>query len=343
MSLSIMICDDSRFARKQVARALPQGLADAVLMAADGAEALRQVDTSTVDLILLDLNMPVMDGYAVLAALQGRAQRPAVIVISGDVQPAALARVRELGAAAFLRKPLETTALLDELTRWGWTTHHTATTGQRRSAGPAIAEEPAVDELTLRLDRYRELVNVAAGQVGVPLSRRLGAFIQLEAPRAVMLEPADLEMTLLHATGHPGRPSITQSVVGRNLNLEVILTITQGYAEVARLLDPDSQRSHDEADLLDFVMDLFGLIVGTFVHNIRQQLDVSLSLGHPERLGHLIPMDRLVELARPRWEAATLAITTGFAIESREIGAELLFLLPASSLPALDARLQMLD
>ena len=213
MSLSIMICDDSRFARKQVARALPQGLADAVLMAADGAEALRQLDTSTVDLILLDLNMPVMDGYAVLQALQGRAQRPAVIVISGDVQPAALARVRELGAAAFLRKPLDTPALLDELPRWGWTAHRSATPGQRRSAGPAIAEEPAVDELTLRLDRYRELVNVAAGQVGVPLSRRLGAFIQLEAPRAVMLEPDDLAF---HIAGALSLEVATFEVEGPN-------------------------------------------------------------------------------------------------------------------------------
>ena len=63
--------------------------------------------------MLLDLTMPVMDGFEVLEALQREGLKPFVIVISADVQPKAQERVKELGAVAFLKKPIKT----DEITQ----------------------------------------------------------------------------------------------------------------------------------------------------------------------------------------------------------------------------------
>ncbi len=62
MYTRILICDDSAMARKQMARALPQDWDTELQYAANGREALDLVREGQADLLLLDLNMPDMDG-----------------------------------------------------------------------------------------------------------------------------------------------------------------------------------------------------------------------------------------------------------------------------------------
>ena len=71
MALRVIICDDSSFARKQMARALPPDCAGEVSFAADGREALGAIRAGKAELLFLDLNMPVMDGYQVLETIRG--------------------------------------------------------------------------------------------------------------------------------------------------------------------------------------------------------------------------------------------------------------------------------
>lgn len=115
MALSILVVDDSAVSRKLVIRSLPPELDAAVTQAANGSEALAALDAKPHALVLLDLNMPVMDGYQFLEAMEaGQAAahaRPTVIVLSGDVQPQAQARVRALGANAFVKKPVAADAI----------------------------------------------------------------------------------------------------------------------------------------------------------------------------------------------------------------------------------------
>ena len=58
-------------------------------------------------LVLMDVHMPVMDGYAVLAELNKNPRNINVVVVSGDVQPEAFERVKSLGALDFIRKPVD--------------------------------------------------------------------------------------------------------------------------------------------------------------------------------------------------------------------------------------------
>jgi CheY-like chemotaxis protein len=108
MAISILVVDDSAMSRKLVIKALPPEWDVEVHQAGNGQEALSVFKSSKAQIMLLDLTMPVMDGFEVLESLKRDGQTPFVIVISADVQPKAQERVKELGAAAFLKKPIKT-------------------------------------------------------------------------------------------------------------------------------------------------------------------------------------------------------------------------------------------
>ena len=67
---SVLVCDDSLVARKQVAKCLPQDWDVAVHFAKNGDDAIKALAEGKGDLLLLDLNMPVLDGYGTLEAIR---------------------------------------------------------------------------------------------------------------------------------------------------------------------------------------------------------------------------------------------------------------------------------
>jgi CheY-like chemotaxis protein len=120
MTVSILIVDDSRVSRSIVIKCLPPGWDVAITQAGNGSEALSALDDKPHAVVLLDLNMPVMDGYQFLEAIRrSPLTMPIVIVLSGDIQPQAQARVRELGARAFVKKPVRPESVLDALRECG--------------------------------------------------------------------------------------------------------------------------------------------------------------------------------------------------------------------------------
>jgi CheY-like chemotaxis protein len=100
----ILIVDDAAFTRRMLRKALVAG-GHEILEATNGQECLDMVGTNTPDCILIDLLMPVMDGFAVLEALRDRKLTIPVIVISADIQENVRQRCLELGAAGFINKP----------------------------------------------------------------------------------------------------------------------------------------------------------------------------------------------------------------------------------------------
>lgn len=118
MATSILVVDDSAVSRSMVIRSLPPGCD--VTQASNGSEALAALGQKHHAVVLLDLNMPVMDGYQFLEAMRSSAlAMPIVIVLSGDVQPKAQARVKELGASSFVKKPVRAESVLDALKQCG--------------------------------------------------------------------------------------------------------------------------------------------------------------------------------------------------------------------------------
>lgn len=119
MATSVLVVDDSPMARKMLVRALPADWDIEVTQASNGREALAIYRQGKVDVMFLDLTMPEMDGYEVLETLRREDLNCLVIVVSADIQEKAQQRVRELGAIAFVKKPVDAARLRDVLKEYG--------------------------------------------------------------------------------------------------------------------------------------------------------------------------------------------------------------------------------
>ena len=76
-------------------------------LAADGETALRRIDEEHPDLVVLDIMMPVLDGWFVLAELAGRRKRPGVVVCSAKSSEVDRVRARSSRADEYVTKPFE--------------------------------------------------------------------------------------------------------------------------------------------------------------------------------------------------------------------------------------------
>jgi CheY-like chemotaxis protein len=86
-----------------------------VICAADGAEALIEIGRREFDLLLLDINIPTLDGLRLFEIMIQKGIETPAIFITGVAGPEAEARSLEMGAADFLRKPLRKEVLLPRI------------------------------------------------------------------------------------------------------------------------------------------------------------------------------------------------------------------------------------
>lgn len=119
MATPILVTDDSSMSRKLVIKALPPEWEVEISQASNGQEALELCRQGKAHVMFLDLTMPVMDGFGVLEEIKKEGLNVFVIVISADVQPKAQERVKELGAIAFLKKPVKREEVTQVLTEFG--------------------------------------------------------------------------------------------------------------------------------------------------------------------------------------------------------------------------------
>ncbi|HSD89868.1 MAG TPA: PAS domain S-box protein [Kofleriaceae bacterium] len=115
--LRILIVDDNDDACMLLAEIL-RAVGHDVKTAGDGLEALKLVDQTVVDIAILDIGLPVMDGYELAGRLLARPDAPRLVAVSGYGRPADLARSAAAGFVRHLVKPVDLRRLmatLDEL------------------------------------------------------------------------------------------------------------------------------------------------------------------------------------------------------------------------------------
>jgi two-component system chemotaxis response regulator CheY len=103
-----LIIDDSSVIRK-VARRILEGFGFAIVEASDGRQALDACVKEMPEAILLDWNMPVMDGYEFLRALRSMpgGDRPKVVFCTTENDLAHIARAMHAGADEYIMKPFD--------------------------------------------------------------------------------------------------------------------------------------------------------------------------------------------------------------------------------------------
>ncbi len=109
---ALLVVDDNRVNRLLLGRALEQ-LGHTVTFAENGREALEALRQRPIDLVLLDIEMPEMDGYQVLAALGSdpRLRDLPVVMMSSVEEVDSVARCIEMGAEDYLFKPVNAVLL----------------------------------------------------------------------------------------------------------------------------------------------------------------------------------------------------------------------------------------
>jgi CheY-like chemotaxis protein len=113
MPTKILAVDDAKAMRLFVQRAL-SGHACDITESTNGYNALFAMERGLPDLILLDVNMPVMGGVELLEMLKSKPELTAipVIMLASPADHAVLPKIRALGVAAILMKPIAEATLL---------------------------------------------------------------------------------------------------------------------------------------------------------------------------------------------------------------------------------------
>lgn len=334
-SIPVVICDDSRLARRQMARALTPWSVD-ITETTNGLEALEAIRAGKGELLFLDLNMPLMDGYEVLSRIRSNDLPTLTIVVSGDIQPEARERVMQQGALDFIRKPIDLQQLSQTLKSFGLL----EALNQSEPPPPPSPEEtqPSPTEqtdtqtaLALR-DSYQELSNVAMGEAANLLAKLLDTFIELPIPRIQLVEPCELEATLAQAFQADSLTTVCQGFIAPGISGEALLTMSTRNADnLAQLLNHDGKLT--EQVERELVMDIANVLIGAFLNGLGTQLDLRFSQGSPLML-------RKENLAQTECchgsRQTTLSIDIGYRIEGQEINCDLLLLFTEDSLAKLN-------
>lgn len=118
--LHCLVVDDSRVVRK-AARRLLEGFGFAVREAEDGQQALLACRDALPDLVLLDWNMPVMNGMEFLLAARAEhgAEKPLVMLCTTENTPDKILEALDAGAQEYVMKPFDAEILGDKLAQLG--------------------------------------------------------------------------------------------------------------------------------------------------------------------------------------------------------------------------------
>ena len=119
---SVLVVEDNEVNR-MIAREVLQSLGLDVIEASDGRQALKQLDLHSVDVVLMDCQMPVMDGYAATQEIRKREARLGlprvpVLALTADAFEEDAVRSREAGMDAHLAKPYTRDQLQELLKAW---------------------------------------------------------------------------------------------------------------------------------------------------------------------------------------------------------------------------------
>lgn len=111
---NILVVEDSPTMRQLISFAMKRIANSRVIEATDGVDALKKLSSDKIDLILCDINMPVMDGLKLVSLVRGNPTFRDIPIIMVTTEGAEEDRKRAIaiGANAYLPKPIQTQELI---------------------------------------------------------------------------------------------------------------------------------------------------------------------------------------------------------------------------------------
>ena len=117
---NILVVEDSPTMRQLISFAIKRIPNSHVTEATDGVDALKKLSSEKIDLIIADINMPVMDGLKLVSLVRGNSAFKDIPIIMVTTEGAEEDRKRAIaiGANAYLPKPIQTQELLKLVTSY---------------------------------------------------------------------------------------------------------------------------------------------------------------------------------------------------------------------------------
>ena len=199
----VLLVEDNAINR-EIALAMLEDTGYQLTVAEDGEGALDAYRTGTFDVVLMDCQMPVMDGFEAVRNLRaieletGRRRTPVVALtanaISGDRE-----RCLAAGMDDYLAKPFTRTRLMAKLARWSQASATALSDPQRAAEAPGVSTPPSLDPSALQALR-------ALQRPGRPnLQNRIIDMFNLDGPRLLAdlnKAAASLDTKALHLAAH---------------------------------------------------------------------------------------------------------------------------------------------
>ncbi|OHD71352.1 MAG: hypothetical protein A2W19_10120 [Spirochaetes bacterium RBG_16_49_21] len=113
----VMVVENKEFIRKLIVQILESERYDVVATASNGQEALAKLEKldMKIDLITTTLDMPVLDGYALMYELGARPNRPPVVFISDETTVGVMQDLIKMGMSDFILKPIDRRTVLSRI------------------------------------------------------------------------------------------------------------------------------------------------------------------------------------------------------------------------------------
>ncbi|MGJ8679386.1 response regulator [Paraglaciecola sp.] len=326
MTTPVLICDDSSFARKQMQRSIPDGWDVDISFAEHGEQALEKIRAGKAEVMFLDLNMPVLDGYETMQIIRKEDLPVMVIVVSGDVQPEARKRMLDLGAIDFIKKPTDNAKLIEILKQYGLYSGEATATKRAESVAPVEKENKAD-----KLDAYREMANIAMGQAGESLAKLLDEFIDLPIPNVNLITNNELHMAIADVQRNESVSAVSQGFISAGINGEALVIFNDSnFANMVKLLGYEDDNSNSSLEL-EALMDVSNILIGACLRALSAQLHSVFSHNHPIILGRHCDLDDILR-STMHTEDSLLAIEIAYSIKSQSINFDLLLLFPKKAI-----------
>ena len=117
--MHVLVCDDDKGARIVIRSLLERQLNCTVQECVNGAEALVMLEGTAFDIAIIDINMPLLDGVAVVRAVRGssRLRDLKIVMMTSDCREEVVINLVQLGVCEFIAKPFVRQTTLPKLER----------------------------------------------------------------------------------------------------------------------------------------------------------------------------------------------------------------------------------